>query len=85
MHILFGKAEKVREVTWICSLDGPFDFSSFQVSTVTRKYFHLTTAVVYTFGVAVDPDFLCLSSYVAVCVLILIEVRLPYVTTCCQL
>ena len=44
------------------------------MSTVTRKYFHLTTAAVYTYGVAVDPDFLCLSSYVAVCTLILVEV-----------
>ena len=41
---------------------------------MTRKYFHLTTAAVYTYGVAVDPDFLCLSSYVAVCTLILVEV-----------
>ena len=45
-----------------------------KVSTSTRKYFHLATVAVYTAGVAVDPDFLCLSSHVAVCVLLLAEV-----------
>jgi len=44
-----------------------------KVSTATRKYFHLATMAVYTCGVAVDPDFLCLSSHVAVCTLILAE------------
>jgi dolichol kinase len=44
-----------------------------KATTSVRKYFHLFTVVVYTFGVFVDPDFLFLSSIVAVCTLTLIE------------
>ena len=46
-----------------------------QVSTAARKYFHLATVAVYTFGyaAAADPDFLCLAAYVAVSALVLVE------------
>ncbi len=44
-----------------------------KASTAARKYFHLYTVVLYTYGVFADPAFLYLSTFVATATMVLLE------------